>query len=348
MQFFKELILFTAVLLGGMVVCAGCSSRDKGTKENVVAVHTVTVAKTTGNSQLSYVGTIEEETGASLSFKVQGNVQRIFVEEGQRVGKETLLAELDAETLQQSYNAAKATYEQAEDALQRMQLLYDNKSLSEIKYVEVQTKLEQAKSMFQIAKQNLADARLVSPGVGIIGRRSVEVGENVMPGQPVFTLLNIQAVKVKIAVPEREIARLSAMQTEAQVTVPALGDKQYTGKITEKGIVADAATHTYEAKIKLANPEGALMPGMVCNVTVLPEAVKQEASIVLPNRAVQVSDTDRHFVWAVKNGEATAVKVEIGGLTDRGVIIEKGLDEGMEVIIEGMQKVSEGMKVKAL
>lgn len=335
-----------AVSVLATMLLGGCSSSPKETTENTIAVHTVKISGTSYSSPYNYVGTIEEETKTSISFKVQGNVQRIYVDEGQKVAKGALLAQMDAETLQQSYNAAKASYEQAEDAIRRMKLLYDNQSLSEVKYVEAQTKVEQAKSMYQIAKQNLTDARLMAPVAGVVGKRSIEVGENVMPGQPAFSLLDTRTVKVKIAVPEREIALLPA-HAATQIEIPALNDAKYAGEITEKGVIADGATHTYEVKIRLDNKLGKLMPGMVCNVSIVDES-NTDRRFILPNNAVLVTDKDEHFVWCVKGGIATGIKVQVGALTTAGVVIENGLTEGMEIITEGMQKVSEGMKVEVL
>lgn len=336
-----------ALFCMSVLLVVGCTSADKKSADVVVPVRVVKAERTVGPSTLHYVGTIEAESSAALSFKVQGNIQRIRVHEGQSVTRGMLLAELDNETLQQSYHAAEATYKQAEDAMKRMQLLHDNQSLPEIKYVDAQTQLEKARSMYNIARQNLEDTRLTAPANGVIGQRRIENGENVLPGQPVFTLLNIGRVNIKIAVPEREIGLLDT-QTEAAVSVPAVGDSVYRGRIGEKGVVADPATHTYEAKIKLDNPQGTLMPGMVCDVTVFRPGQNDGPAIVLPNRSVQVSDSGERFVWCVADGKATKVVVETGALTREGVVIRNGLQAGMTVIIEGMQKVSEGTKVRIL
>ena len=69
---------------------------------------------------------------------------------------------------------------------------------------------------------------------------------------------------MKIAVPENEVATLG--DQAAMIKVAALGGQCFEGKVTEKGIVANPISHTYEAKIRLENPSGALLPGMVCDV----------------------------------------------------------------------------------
>lgn len=340
--------LFAAAMMLGAVLATGCSPDKKNQTEQAVPVRTVKVKPASRVQAYTYVGTVEEETGVNVSFKVNGTVSRVLVNEGQSVARGTVLAQLDTETLQQSYNAAKASYAQAEDAIRRMQQLYDNKSLSEIKYVEAQTNLEQARSMYEIAAQNLRYATLRAPQAGVIGRRQAEPGENVMLGQTVLTVLDISTVKVRIAVPETEIAGMRNGD-EATVMVPALGNGvKFTGHIVEKGVTADGMSHTYDAKIRIANRDGKLRPGMVCNVNVGSGVQAGAPQIVLPCGVVQVADNDEHFVWCVKGGRAVRTKVQTGALTATGIVITCGLDEGAEVITEGMHKVSDGMKVRVL
>ena len=153
-----------------------------------------------------------------------------------------------------------------------MKQLYDKKSLPEMQMVEVETRLQQARSMYELSKKNMNDCALHAPFAGVVGRRTAEVGENASPGVPVLTLLEISRVKVRISVPENEIARLDA-GTSAVITVSALGGKSFEGRGVEKSSAADAVTHTYDARITLPNPRGELLPGMVCDV--VPTAVRQ-------------------------------------------------------------------------
>ena len=90
---------------------------------------------------------------------------------GDRVAKGQLIATVDPFSMQSSYDAAKASLAQAEDAYRRMKELYDKGSLPEIKWVEVQSKLQQAKSMEEVARKNLDDCKLYAPFSGIISER---------------------------------------------------------------------------------------------------------------------------------------------------------------------------------
>ncbi|MDR2652611.1 MAG: efflux RND transporter periplasmic adaptor subunit [Prevotellaceae bacterium] len=335
LQTFLYVILF-------LFVIACSEGRKNDADKRTVSVKTIEVSSTSEKTSRNYVGVVEEESASALSFSIPGNVLNVYVAEGQKVSKGVLLAQVSTENLQSSYDAAQATLKQAEDAMTRMQMLYDNQSLPEIKYVEAKTKLEQAKSAVRIAEKNLSDSKLYTPFDGIIGKRLIDIGENVIPGKPVFTLMKINSVKVKFSVSEDEISDIDK-HGEATVIVTALGNKQFKGSITEKNIAANNITHTYDAKIKLENRSGELIPGMVCSV--LLNRNDNDEIFVLPNNAVLVSHDGQRFVWLVKNGCATAKTVSIGELTDSGVIVESGLNAGDKVIVEGYHKISEGMKV---
>ena len=92
--------------------------------------------------------------------------------------------------------------------------------------------------------------------------------------------------------------------------------------------------------------DGALMPGMVCRVTM--ESDSSARAIVLPNRAVQVTGRGERFVWCVRDGRAALVPVTVGALTETGVVVTGGLAGGEQVIVDGYQKVSDGMNVDVL
>jgi RND family efflux transporter MFP subunit len=334
-QIFACLILFLLV-----IACSGNKNGDTYTK--IVSVKTVEIGSISETTSRDYVGVVEEESASALSFSISGNVINVYVSEGQTIHKGMLLAQVSTENLQSSYDVAQASLKQAEDAMTRMQMLYDNESLPEIKYIEAKTKLEQAKSTVRIAENNLSDSKLYAPFDGIIGKRLIDIGENVIPGKPVMTLLKINTVKIKFSVSENEISNIDR-HGEATVIVAALGDKQFKGLVTEKNVVANNITHTYDAKIKLENRLGELIPGMVCRV--LLNKNYDSDVFILPSNAVQISHDGSRFVWLVKNGCATLTNIKTGDFTDSGIIVEAGLSAGDKVIVEGYHKVSEGMKV---
>jgi len=324
-----------------LVSCNG--HKDESASENAIPVKTIQIEAIESLFYQSYVGTVEESFSSSLSFSVSGNVEKVFVSEGNPVKKGQLLASLDEKLLQNAYNAAKASRIQAQDAYNRLNSLHEKGSLPEIKYVEIQTQLEQAKSMEQIAGKNLHDCHLYAPFSGVIAQRSTDVGVNVIPGVQVFKLSRIDAVDVKISIPENEISSVKIGQP-VQIRVAALGNEQFTGKITEKGIQANPLSHAYDVKINLPNPQSKLMPGMVCNVSLTSSNIAK--GFLIPNKAIQIEYTGKRFVWVADKERASRRYVETGEMTNDGVVVSGQLTKGDKVIVEGMQKISEGMKIE--
>ena len=330
------------ILAAALLMAAGCSSPEKARTVDPLRVATVAAAPSADAGAAVYVGTIEEEASASLSFPVPGTVARTFADEGQRVRQGQLLAELDPTSARRTFEAAEAALNQAKDACERLRQLHDAESLPEIQWVEAQTRLRQAESAFGIARKNLEDCSLSAPFAGVVGRRQASAGENVLPGVPVMKLLQIGTVKVRFSVPEQEIAAIGA-DSRMRITVPALGDRTFQAGKVEKGAVANPAAHTYDVRAALANAGGELLPGMVCRVEVSPAGAAEQ--IALPVRAVQQAGDGSRFVWTVRGDSAVRTAVTTGRLVNNAVVLEDGVRSGDRIVVDGMQKIGEGSKV---
>ncbi len=299
-------------------------------------------------SESSYVGVIEESLSVPLSFLIPGTVEKVLVNEGDQVKKGQLLASLNNISYQSAYQAALAREKQAQDAYDRLLTVYKNGSLPEVKMIEMETGLEQARSALQIARKNMGDCNLYAPVTGIAGRRFIEPGMNVIPGNAAVTLVKINPVHIKIGVPENEISKVNPGQ-EAVITVPALNNETYTGKVFQKGVMANPLSHTYEVKITLENHLDRLRPGMIANVRVSTGAPAK--IITIPQQAVQVDQDGRKFVFIADTTSSTALRRYIETGTpgrNSDITVEKGLEAGDLVITGGYQKVNHNMPVKIL
>lgn len=115
----------------------GCRKEEKSEVAPVTVK--VTLPRDNKNAENTYSGVVEEETGSPLSFQVPGIIESLPVKVGQRVVAGQLIATVNATSLRESYNAAKATLTQAQDAYSRMKQMYERGSLPEIKWVEAQS-----------------------------------------------------------------------------------------------------------------------------------------------------------------------------------------------------------------
>lgn len=330
------------ILWAALLVTAGCSSPENVRTVDPVRVETLVAARSTAAADAVYVGTIEEEASAVLSFPLPGTLARTFADEGQYVRQGQLVAELDPTSARRTFEAAEAALEQARDACERLRRLYESQSLPEIQWIEAQTRLRQADAAYGIARKNLDDCSLYAPFPGVVGTRRSSAGETVLPGVPVVTLLRIGNVKVRFPVPEQEIARIGT-DSRVRISVPALSDRTFTAGKIEKGAVANPASHTYDVRATIANSGGELLPGMVCRVALSPaEAVER---IVVPVRAVQQAGGGNRFVWVVRGDSAVRTPVATGRFAGNGVELTDGVQAGERIVVDGMQKIGEGTKL---
>jgi RND family efflux transporter MFP subunit len=332
-----------AVSAISLILMCGCTNKTQPSgNELQVNVITDTVSGSALINALSYVGVIEENSSVALSFSTMGTIEKIYVSEGDYVSRGQLLAKLDPASANSLLDAAGAALKQAQDGYSRLKSVHDEGSLSEIKMVDIETKLQQARSSFDIAKNNLENCSLFAPASGVIGKKMAQAGENTIIGKTVLTLLDISSVKVVFSVPENEISSISA-DCRSKITVTALGGKEFQGRGIKKSVSANMISRTYPANITIANPKRELLPGMVCKIEV--SAGDQSGVIVVPVNIVQTTAAGKQFVWGVKEGLAKRLFITTGMAKGNGVVVTGGLSAGDEIIIEGYHKVSDGDKI---
>lgn len=327
-----------------VLMVVSCGEKKGSEVKAPTRVKTQVVSSASVDNRMTYVGIVEEREGTAVSFTSMGVVKRMLVNEGQYVSRGQLIAEMDDTQARNLLSGAEAQMTQANDALERYKMLHDNGSLPEVQWVEIQSKVAQAKSQLEVAKKNLADCRLTAPVSGMIGQRAVKAGETALPSQAVVTILDISSVKVKVSIPESEVSGIHA-STPTTVSVEAVGIQVNGGRI-EKGVVADALTHTYDVRIQVANSDRKLLPGMVASVSFMSEKSQGSSEKSLPVTAVQKAADGSLFVWTIANDStAHRAKVSIGETNGNNVSVTEGLEVGQRVVTEGYQKLSEGTKV---
>lgn len=342
----KQKDVITGWLVAFIISCmmlAGCTEKSRKLEKKNVKVETISVGNTNLGGTKDYVGTIEEKMGSTLSFEIAGNITSIRVEEGDRVSKGQLLATINPTTVKEAHRATLTTLKQAQDAYRRFLPLHQSGTISDMKWVEIESKLEQAKAAESIARQQLSHSTLTAPFAGVIAAKNVDLGTYVLPGQPVLKLANVAQVNAKISVPETEISHLH-VGDKVKLTVAALSGAIFRGTISEKGIDANPISHTYDVKVGITNPQGRLLPGMVCNAQVQGSAATP-SHITVPPQSIELDVDNSRFVWTVVNGKAHQQPVTTGDFEGDGIVILSGLKAGDQVIINGQQKVSEGMNV---
>lgn len=341
--------LIYCIIVPAIAFLTACSDKKDTTGKSPVSVSIMTVGDVSGNDGHEYVGTATEHVGTSLSFEVPGNVVTLRADNGDRVSKGQLLATVDPTSLRDAHRLALSTLRQAQDACRRFEPLHHQGVLSDIKWVDAQTKLEQAEAAERMARTQLQRTSLTAPFSGVISERAVERGMNVMAGQKIYRLVDISRMDVIMSVPESEVSHIRTGD-RARICVSALDGRTYEATVIEKGIEANIVSHTYDIKLAVSRTDGQLMPGMVCSVRMAGQSAARTSGspseLSVPINAVKLDSDNRRFVWIADKGKARQQFVTVGDFTADGITVTSGLHVGDKVITEGSQKVSDGMAVK--
>jgi len=333
-----------------ILLSQGCQTKDKQNNSetnynNKLVKVTVKKANADGfDDSLTYNGTITPTITTPLSFLLPGTITNIYVEEGDFVKKGKILARIDESIYRTAYEGTTATEKQAQDAYNRLKTVYDKGSLPEIKWQEITAKLQQAKSANKIAYQNLSNTILRAPSKGYIGKRNVEVGESAISGEPILTLVSINNVYVKVAVPENEINKFNK-NLSAYINIPALGSEIYKGEVDKIGVIANIVSKTYDVKIIVANKNGVIKPGMACDVAI---KMSPKVDIIKVSYQSLAKDEDgNNYVFVVDPSSkiVSKKKVQLGSFVNNKIEILSGISKGDLIVVEGKQKITDNQKV---
>jgi len=305
-----------------------------------VSVGVQVIAGSNHISQRSYVGTVESAKDATISANHSGTLSSLLVRQGQNVKAGQIVATINSPNVINSYKAALASLHQAQDGYDRAKQVYDSGSIPDVKMVEIETKLAQAKATAEVASNAMAECNITVPFDGIVSKILVNSGEHLIVGQLLLSIIDAGGLEVSFPVPENEISGLTIGEG-AVVEFPSVGKESSKAVVKSKSLTSSPLSHTYSCTLQLKNKPDGLMVGMVCKVFMDSDDIK---GIIIPADVVKVDNVGK-YVWTVENDMACKKRITVGGYSGKGVLVDSGLSVGDILIVEGAGKVSGGMKV---
>ena len=333
-------ILSCLMLLGSGMLLSGCRN-SQASGEKVVRVSVMEVSREQSAYSRHYLGTVFSKHIRLLTCPYGGTVVELNVRTGQRVAKNQQLARIDSPTAKSMKKTSDATLAQARDGYERARKVYEAGGLSEIKWMDVQTKLAQAESAAEMADNMVEDCKVKAPWDATVNEVHVALNDDLAPMSRVVSLVDEKHLEVAIGVPESEFSKIYEGM-KAVVVIPALNDLTLKAKVSDLDVQASPVSHSYLTHLLLDRQPEALKAGMACKVSLGTDLLPR---MVVPANVVKVDDEGR-YVWVVNDEDLVEKRhVTVKGFASNGVNIAGGLLPGERVIVEGTGKVSSGMKV---
>lgn len=362
------LLSFTPLFLAG----AGCSHEKQtasAAPETVRDVETLLVERASMTSYYEAMGTVRPVQSAQVAAQVMGNLIRMNVLEGDRVGRGQVLAVIDdAQTraglerasagqsaAEQDIAAADAEFSLAESTLKRYQTLFEKKSVSPHEFDQVKSRYEAAKARRDMARAGRAGAeaavvqartghaytQLRAPFAGVVTAKLAETGNLASPGTPVFVVEDTSKFRLEATVDERGIAAVRLGES-VPVTVDALSDTPLTGKVVQILPAADPASRTFLVKIEL--PKHASIRSGVFGRARFPLGTRE--GLVVPHAAL-VRRGSMQGVYVLGADQIASLRyVTLGRPDESSVEVLSGLENGERIVARPGERELNGKKIE--
>ena len=306
-----------------------------------VPVEVVKVATASLPQSITTVGSLRSDESVTVRPEVAGRIAAINFQEGQRVARGVVLVRLDptineAEVLQARANLklARSKYERAVD-------LAKSNFISGQARDEAENNLRVAEAALALVEARLAKTEIRAPFSGVIGLRSVSVGDYVKEGADIVNLESIDPLKVDFRVPEVYLRLVKAGQS-LQVSLDAFPGKEFEGRVYAVNPLLDAAGRAVVIRAQVKNADASLRPGMFARVRLITS--ESADSLVVPEQALVPQGTEQ-FAFKVVDGRAVRVKVDVGQRRDGKAEVVAGLAAGDVVVAAGQQRLRDGVPV---
>ncbi|HEV7776812.1 MAG TPA: efflux RND transporter periplasmic adaptor subunit [Luteibacter sp.] len=314
---------------------------------------------------LNELGTVTPVATVNVLPQLSGYLTSVGYQEGQDVEKGQFLAqidprqyEIDKQQAQAQLGKDQASLDQARADLARFTQLHEQKSIAEQTYVDQKFTVQQDEATVKADQASIAQfdldiayCHITAPVAGRVGLRLVDPGnyvtQSTSPG--IVTITTMKPTTVQFTVPQNALGKVQQQfNTGTKLVVNAFNSdntKQIaTGSLYALGNQMATSTGTINLRATFANDDEALFPNEFVNVTLLVDTLRNV--VLVPTPAVQ-SGAPGDYVYLVNADQSVSVqKVTLGPSDGAHTVITAGLKAGQSVVVDGMDRLSDGAKIK--
>ena len=340
----------------------------QGKNGMAAAVGVATVVKQDAPLQIAALGTVNSTYTVTVHSRVDGQLDKVHFTEGELVKQGQLLAELDPRPFLASLTQAEgqllrdqALLKNAQLDLQRYKQLLAQNSIAK-QQVDTQEALEQQyqgtvkndQGVVDNAKLQLSYSRITAPVSGRVGLRQVDPGNIVHASDAtgVVVITQTDPINVLFSVPETSLTNVLTASQEAKGQLKVeVWDRDNQHKIADGMLLAidnqlNTATGTVSLKAKFSNDKQRLFPNQFVNVHL--QLGARANAIIVPTAAIQLGKVGSYVYTVNEDTSVSITKIVPGPVSGDNTVVESGLQPGQKVVIDGLDKLRDGAKVKVI
>lgn len=292
---------------------------------------------------VSAVGTLRSHDSVMLRPEISGRIAEINFSEGGKVQKDQLLVRLDDSVAKARVQQARANLQLAGSQYRRSVQLSKQGFVSSQARDDAASNLAVQQAAVALAEAELDKTAIRAPFDGLVGLRTVSVGDYVGPGTDLVPIEAVDPLNVDFRIPEQYLSAVG-VGSRLLVSFDALSGAQREGTVGAISPQVDVGGRSLLLRANVPNPDDVLRPGLFARVQL---ELAETQGLVVPESAL-VPSGDAQYVFRVENGVVHRTQVEIGMRMGGNVEVVAGVKEGDQVIVSGQQKVRDGTQVEIL
>jgi RND family efflux transporter MFP subunit len=343
---------------GGTAAGAPAGGQRRTAAVVLGAADVAKVTRGTIEAGIPIAGDLRPIETLSLKSRLEGNLEQVYVREGDRVSTGAPLARFESVDFESALKSAEADALSAKTAAVTAQWNYDqSKDLFKVgaiaerdlranEQAAAAAKAQQAAadSRLRAAQTSARDTRILAPVNGTIQFRRVQGGEHVLRGAELFTLVRYDVLELTAALPARRASEVKPGQA-----VRFLADnKTFTGKVARVSPTIDLASRSITAYVQIPNPNGELKGNTFSSGQIIAQTLTNV--LIIPQPAVRTGQDGKQYVYRITGGELEQAPITVGVVDDaRGLVeIKDGLQERDQVIVGNVGTLGRGMKAQII
>lgn len=308
-----------------------------------IPVGAQTVQEHDVQQSLTLVAKLSAQESVTIKPEVSGKIDKILVQSNQQVKEGQPLLVLDIKKARAALSEARAYYNDEKRKEREFASLVKKNAITQTELDAQRASVDIAKARMDVALAELSYLNINAPFSGTVGFIDFSKGKTVAASEELFTLDNLDRMRLDLQVPEKYLSKISlgmVVNSESR----AWNRQTFSGKVTHINTRVNSATLSVPVRVDIANSDHKLKPGMLMSATLTFPKIHKP---IIPVQALEYSGTKR-YVYVIENGKVTRTEIILGARIEDKIVVESGLEIGKQIVTKGLVNMRDGLNVHVI